>query len=115
MSPVRIEVHTHGEICVLQVSGRITHEPGETSFEDRFTEQMDAGERLFLLDMRRVPYMDSSGLAEIIACNRKLREHEGIIKLVLTEKLRGLFNTVFLHQVFEIFDDLDEALNSFSD
>ncbi len=98
----------------MGISGRFTRE-AENPFQDRFTELMDAGERLFLLDMRNVPYMDSSGLAEIIACNRKLREHQGLIKLGLSRRLRDLFATVSLQQVFEIFEDPGEALSSFAD
>ena len=112
---MKIDVRTEGEVCVLSLSGRFTGEEGSPDFRERVTELMDAGERLFLVNMANVPFMDSSGLTEIIACNRMLREHEGVIKLVLPEKLRALFSSVFLHEVFEIHDDLGEALSSFAD
>jgi anti-anti-sigma regulatory factor len=75
---------------------------------------VEQGERYFVLDMLDAPWLDSSGLGEVFACFKRAREVDGVVKLVLRGKSYSLFTITRLDKVFEIFDDVDTAVGSFS-
>jgi anti-anti-sigma regulatory factor len=52
-------------------------------------------------------------LGELVACRERARKHDGIIKLVLNPKQRDFLVSTRVDQLFEIFRDEDEALDSF--
>ena len=67
-----------------------------------------------VFDMAQLNYMDSSALGAVVGCLKHLREVEGDLKLcAMTSRVRALFELVRMHQVFEIFDTRQSAVDSF--
>ena len=67
-----------------------------------------------VLDFQKVNFIDSSCLGVLVAFARKLRGTKSDIKLVnLTEDVRSIFQITRLDKIFEIFDEVQEAVNSF--
>ena len=72
------------------------------------------GHTQFLLNLADVPYMDSTGLGELVSVFITVRNHKGTLKLVtLTDRMRELFEVAKLVQVFDVFDDEADTLQSF--
>ena len=72
------------------------------------------GHTQFLLNLADVPYMDSTGLGELVSVFITLRNHKGTLKLVtLTDRMRELFEVAKLVQVFDVFHDEADTLQSF--
>ena len=68
----------------------------------------------FLLNLADVPYMDSTGLGELVSVFITVRNHKGTLKLVtLTDRMRELFEVAKLVQVFDVFHDEADTLQSF--
>ena len=66
------------------------------------------------MNLADVPYMDSTGLGELVSVFITVRNHERTLKLVtLTDRMRELFEVAKLVQVFDVFDDEVDALQSF--
>jgi len=58
--------------------------------------------------------MDSSGMAELVAAYKRITESGGQMKLLrLPANIRDVLGITQIAQVFDIFDDEDEALGSF--
>lgn len=58
--------------------------------------------------------MDSTGLGELVSVFITVRNHKGTFKFVtLTDRMRELFEVAKLVQVFDVFDDEADALQSF--
>ena len=58
--------------------------------------------------------MDSTGLGELVSVFVTVRNYKGTLKLVtLTDRMRELFEVAKLVQVFDVFDDEADALQSF--
>jgi len=110
---MKIDVRKAGEISVFELEGELAFGKPLALIERRFDESIAAGERLFLFDLRRVPWLDSSGLGQLVACHQAAREHRGVVKLVLVDRSRELFKIARLEKMFELFDDVDGALASF--
>ena len=66
--------------------------------------------RVLALDLSAVEFMDSAGLAELLALARAAAEKGSELKLVApTPDTRSLFTLVRLHRVVDIYNDLDEV------
>ena len=66
-----------------------------------------------IVDLSRVTYIDSSGLAALIEGMQNVEEYGGKFALAgLQETIRTIFEIARLDQVFQIFPDLDAALDA---
>ena len=64
-----------------------------------------------IVDLARVSYIDSSGLAALIEGMQNVQEYGGKFALAnLQEPVRTIFEIARLDQVFRIFPDVDAAL-----
>ena len=64
-----------------------------------------------VIDLSRVTYIDSSGLAALIEGMQNVNEYGGLFALAgLQETVRTIFEIARLDQVFRIFPDADAAL-----
>ena len=113
MRRVTIDVRKRGEVCILDIGGEVRIGDPADRLRQKSKELVDSGERFFVLDMLDVPWLDSSGIGEVFACYKRARELEGVVKLVLKGKSYSLFTITQLDSVFEIFDNVDEAIASF--
>lgn len=87
---------------------------GDMILRATFQELRDNGQEHILLDLEKVPYMDSSGIGELIAGYKQTRARGGTVKLLnVSGKVRELLELTRLDDVFETFCDEKEALSSF--
>jgi anti-sigma B factor antagonist len=64
-----------------------------------------------VVDLSRVTYLDSSGLAVLIEGMQKLQEYGGKFALAgVQESVQHILEIARLDQVFQIFPDVDSAL-----
>lgn len=64
-----------------------------------------------VVDLSRVSYIDSSGLAVLIEAMQNVAQYGGKFALAgLQDGVRPIFEIARLDQVFRIFDDVDSAL-----
>ncbi len=102
------------DVTVLELDGNLALE-GNVQFRKRVAAAIDAGARKLIVNMARVPYMDSSGLGELISCYTTLQRVSGRVKLLhLSDRLQHLLVITKLTTVFETFDSEPAAVASFS-
>lgn len=109
-----IQVRKDGDVCILDVTGELKFGPPVALLRQRSRELIDAGERLFVLNMERSPWLDSSGIGEVVGFHKRAREKRGVVKLVLKAGARSQFTLVQLEKLFDIFDDVAAAVASFT-
>jgi anti-sigma B factor antagonist len=64
-----------------------------------------------VVDLTRVSYIDSSGLAVLIDAMQGVEEYGGIFAIAgMQETVRSIFEIARLDQVFRIFPDVESAL-----
>ena len=67
-----------------------------------------------VLDLSRVRFMDSSGLGAMLSCLRQLTAKKGDLKLCgMSKQVRGAFELVRLHRIFDIYPGRAEAVSAF--
>lgn len=72
---------------------------------------IDRKPKRIVVDLSRVPYIDSSGLAVLIGAMQRLESEGGFFALAAArETVRLIFESARLDQYFHIFADVDSAL-----
>ncbi|HRE41215.1 MAG TPA: STAS domain-containing protein [Ignavibacteria bacterium] len=67
-----------------------------------------------ILDLSSVEFVDSSFLGAVVSGLKKVTSIKGDIKVVeLQPPVRAMFELTRLYKVFEIFDNKQDAINSF--
>jgi anti-sigma B factor antagonist len=107
------EVGKQGDITVLDVEGQLIV-GNRQELKQKVLDELESGERKFLIDFDRTGYIDSSGLGVLVSLSKKIREQGGELRLAnLNEDLRTLFELTKLDTLFQIANSRDEALSSF--
>src|SRR5256886_12066710 len=67
--------------------------------------------KVVVVDLTKVTYFDSSGLAVLIEGMQKVQEYGGKFAVAgVQESVQNIFDLARLDQVFQIFPDVDSAL-----
>ncbi|HDZ61763.1 MAG TPA: anti-sigma factor antagonist [Nitrospirae bacterium] len=75
--------------------------------------QIDAKAQLLLVDFSNVSYIDSSGIATFVEGLKTMKTYGGRLKLIgLPESIMEIFRFSKLDSIFEIYGNMDEAINS---
>jgi len=80
---------------------------------DKITELVGDGAYHLVLDLRGVEFLDSTGLGVLVGGLKKVRAHDGSLRLVCTqERLLKIFRITGLAKVFDIHDSAEAALTA---
>lgn len=101
-------------IVILDAKGQIVAGDGADSLRERLRTLADSASPNAILNLAQVDYIDSSGLGALVMSYSALRKKEGALKLLnLTRRNVELLVLTKLETVFEVFDDEQNAVNSF--
>ncbi|NIM13417.1 MAG: anti-sigma factor antagonist [Candidatus Aminicenantes bacterium] len=111
---MRIEKRKKGDVLILDLKGKILIGDGIDELRDSINSANKENESKILLNFRDVPYLDSTGLGEVVRSYTSITKEGGTVKIVnLTNKVRDLLSVTKLLTVFETFEDEDKAIASF--
>jgi anti-sigma B factor antagonist len=110
---LKLSTRTNDGILVVDCSGRIVF--GEESAHLRDTVKKLVSENNHLvLNLSGVNYIDSGGLGTLVALYTTARNAGGSVKLAnLTQRVGDLLQVTKLLTVFEVYDNEDQAVESF--
>jgi anti-sigma B factor antagonist len=101
-------------IALLDLKGRITMGAEVSAFRTACEEIAAMPGAKLILNMQEVDYVDSTGLGAIVMCSTRLRNSNGVAKLVNVNRRNiELIVMTKIDTIFEVFDDETEAVNSF--
>jgi anti-sigma B factor antagonist len=103
----------HNGIDVVQLPQRLVMaNAGESRTE--LKDIILAGNGRVVIDLAETDFMDSSGLAVVVAGLQAARKKNGDVHLAhMSDTIRAVFELTRLHTVFQIFDDADAAVRAF--
>ncbi len=101
-------------IVILDLKGRLTVGGEVATFRDRVQKLVNSGRTSIILNLQDVDYIDSTGLGALVMSFTSLQRAGGKIKLLNLSR-RGIELLVMtkLTTIFEVFDDEQNAINSF--
>ncbi len=111
---MKIVKRKNGDVSILDIKGKILFGEGVEDLRNEIQKMVDSGEKKVLMNFAEVPYLDSTGLGEVIRCYTSMKKNGGDIKIInLTNNVRDLLSVTKLITVFETFNSEEEALKSF--
>jgi len=110
---MQIVVNEKDGIFICRVDGEIdinTAVQLKKSFDKLIREKRDK----IVINMEKVSYIDSSGLATLVELLKNFRKYGARLKLAgLTTKVKSLFEITKLEKLFDILDKEEEAIKAF--
>jgi anti-sigma B factor antagonist len=111
---MKIEKRKKGDVVILDLKGKILIGEGIDVLRDSINETISEQETKVLLNFAEVPYLDSTGLGEVVRSYTSIKKAGGVVKIVnLTNKVRDLLSVTKLITVFDTFENEDKAIESY--
>lgn len=109
---MRFEENTEGNVLVVKVlESRIT-----ADIAPRFKEELIAyvkkGNRLILLDLSDVTFIDSSGLGALIGSLKSMGTEGELALCCAREQVSSMFKLTRMNKVFRMFTNREEATSA---
>ena len=101
-------------VVILDLAGALTVGDAATALRTALSEIVSSGRNNVVLNLAAVDFIDSTGLGAMVVCFTSLRKSGGrLVLLNLNRRHLELLLLTKLSTVFEIFDDEQDAANSF--
>jgi anti-sigma B factor antagonist len=112
---MEINERTIGALTVLDLSGKLTIGDGAQLLKDKSESLVFQDRKQIIVNLAAVPYIDSGGLGQLVACYTTLAKAGGRLTLVnVNTKNHDLLSITKLVSVFETFDTEREAIESYA-
>ena len=103
-------------VIILEPTGKIMGGPDASLLHDKLYEFIEQDKKKVIVDLSEVDWMNSTGLGILISSYTTLRNNGGKLKLAnVTEKIKSLLVITKLEPVFESYDTIADAIQSFNE
>jgi len=104
-----ISTERKGTSCTIAVQGEVDVYTSPR-LKQAIVEAIDAGCVNVVVDLEGVGFIDSSGLGVLVSGLRRVKEHDGTLRLVCThDGIIKIFRITGLDKVFPLFSSPEEA------
>ena len=104
-----------GEVTILELKGTLTIDDGAQLLKDKSESLVFQGRHQVIVNLAGVPYIDSGGLGELVACYTTLARAGGRLTLLnINTRNHDLLSITKLVSVFETFDTEQAAIESYA-
>lgn len=104
-----LTARTEGDVEIIEVGGEIDVYTAPRLREAIVT-AVDAGHTRLVIDVRKVDFLDSTGLGVLVGALKRVRADGGSLDIVCTqERILKIFEITGLDKVFGLHATVDEA------
>jgi anti-sigma B factor antagonist len=112
---MKTKVNERYEAVVIELKGNVMGGEDTKEFNDLLHKLIDEGKKNIVVDLSDVKFMNSSGLGMMIGGLTTMKKSGGNLKLArVTEKIESLLIITKLITIFEFYENVDDAIKSFS-
>ena len=112
---MKLEEKRVGNVAILTLKGRLDAY-SSNELERSISALIDDGSVRLVVNFDGVEYISSSGLRVMLASLKRLKKEEGDLKLAcLKPYVKEVFDIAGFTQLFEIYEQEEEAVNSSRD
>ena len=112
---MKLEEKRAGNVAILTLNGRLDAY-SSNELERSISALIDNGSVRLVVNFDGVDYISSSGLRVMLASLKRLKKAEGDLKLAcLKPYVKEVFDIAGFTQLFEIYEQEEEAVNSSRD
>ncbi len=111
---MKLTTRETGAVAVVTLDGTMLGGPDAAEINDTLHKLIDAKKKKVVIDLGSVSLMNSSGLGILIGGITTMRNAGGDLKLAaVSPKVMNLLTITKLVSVFEVFDTVKKAVDSF--
>jgi anti-sigma B factor antagonist len=115
MTELKISERRNDLITILDLEGNIRLGDGAAELHEALRLLVERGDKKVLLNLANISNIDSSGLGELVSSYTTLHKIGGELKLFhLSDRILELMTMTKLLTVFDVYDNENEALRSFT-
>jgi anti-sigma B factor antagonist len=108
-----IQVTRAGGAAIVVINGPLGAGDSERLYERHVGRLIEEGERVLILDLSRVPRIDSIGLGGLVQMFVRMRNRGGNLRLAApTPFVRNVLAITKLSSVFDIHDSVEHAITA---
>lgn len=112
--PLTIHEREREGVRILDLKGRLTVGEEVSLLRDKLRGENAAGNTKIILNLAEIEYIDSTGLGTLVICFTSMQKAGGTLRLLnLSRRNIELLVLTKLTTVFELFNDEQDAVNSF--
>lgn len=112
---MKVEYLEKDAVVIIRVKGNLVGGPETFSVHEKVKALLQEKKTRFVIDLSDVSWINSSGIGMLMGCLTSIKTAGGALKLSgIGEKVKNLFIITKLITLFDTYDSVDEAVNSFS-
>jgi len=110
---MNVKIEKISDVTVVMVEGEVNLS-NSMSLRASLKKLMDDGSRKISVDLLKVAFIDSSGLAVLIEAVQNLEPLKGQLRLCnVNANIRGIFEITKIHKLINIYENRELALKDF--
>ncbi len=111
---MKLNQTNQGNVTVIELEGKLMGGPDAVELHETLHGLVEKDVKNFVLDLKGVDWINSSGLGILISGLTTVRNNGGDLCLAQPgDKIKNILNITKLSSVFNSFDELEEAVESF--
>lgn len=111
---MNLKTETSGKQMVIFVREERLDAHNSEELKAEMNRLFAGGSKELIVDLKDVRFIDSSGLGVLVSGFKNASSRQGTIKLSgLQTQVKSMFELTRLHRVFDIFQTVDDALESY--
>ena len=112
---MKLDLREKDGISILVLGGQLTGGGGHEQFQEAIDTLLAGGHNQILVDFTEITFMDSAGMGELVSGHRTVERFGGQLKLLNpNERVHNSLTITKLLPIFEVFDDEEKALASWT-
>ncbi len=111
---MKISVREAGRVRILDLEGKLVIGEPETLLTAKIQSLLAEGIPRLVINLNKVKYMDTSGIAALISGKKRAKDKGGDVKfLTPSATVYEILSILQLHLVFDIYEKESSAIESF--
>ena len=112
---LKVKTQMEGDVAVVHVSGKLMGGPESENLRDEIKTLIEDGVKKFVINLRGVPWINSTGLGALMAVYTSVQRSEGALALChVSDRIQSLFMITKLLTIFDTHPSEKEAVESFA-
>ena len=111
---MKVKRYDEEDVVILEVSGKVMGGTDSDKFKSVIVGLIDEGAKKLLIDLSKVPWMNSSGVGILISAYTSMKNSGASVKFLnINERVKSILMVTKLLTVFESYYSREDALASF--
>lgn len=112
---MKLRTTMEGDVAVVAVGGKLMGGPEGEAFRDEIRRLVDEGVKKFVINLKGVPWINSTGLGTLMAAYTTVQKNSGKLSLChVSDRIHSLFMITKLLTIFDTQPTEKEAVASLS-